>query len=130
MSLNQPLANIMSKMLNAERRGLHECVVGPFSTKAQRVLEILKAKGYIADFKILNDSPGGEFLVQLAGKINQCGVISPNFNVKKGGYTAYEKRFLPAQGFGILIVTTTQGIMDHREAQAKGLGGRLLGYCY
>jgi len=119
---------MMSKILNSEIVGKRECSLTPFSKEGERVLEILKDKGYLADFKVIKNE--GKFVVQLNGKINKCGVISPNFNVKKAGYEAYEKRFLPAKDFGLLLVTTTQGIMTHTEAQDKGLGGRLIGYCY
>ena len=130
MSLNNPLANMMSKILNAEQVGKLECEISPISKKSQRVLQILKELGYIKDFKLVNTQQGGFFSIQLAGKINKCGVISPNFNVEKDGYETYEKRFLPAKGFGFLLVTTTEGVMTHKEAKEKGFGGRLIGYCY
>jgi|GEM_PF-2562576 small subunit ribosomal protein S8 len=38
--------------------------------------------------------------------------------------------FLPSKDIGILVVTTNQGVMSHKEASAKGLGGKLLGYVY
>ncbi|MBW2988330.1 30S ribosomal protein S8, partial [Candidatus Woesearchaeota archaeon] len=127
---NNPIANMMSKILNAEKIGKRECLFAPISKKSQKVLELLKREGYILDFKSISNQQGGYFVIKLGGKINKCGAISPNFNVKKDGYQVYEKRFLPAKGFGVLLVTTTQGIMTHIEAQEKGLGGRLLAYCY
>ena len=42
----------------------------------------------------------------------------------------YLERYLPAKNFGILIVTTPEGIMTHREAKERGIGGRLLAYMY
>jgi len=130
MSLNNPMANMFSKILNAERVGKQDCVFGPISKKTEAVLEILKNYGYIHDFQQVKTPQGGYFNIKLSGRINKCGVVSPNFNVKHDGYEMYEKRFLPAKGLGLLIVTTTKGIMAHEAAKAKGLGGRLLGYCY
>ena len=45
-------------------------------------------------------------------------------------YEKYEKRFLPAKGFGILIVSTPKGLMTHEEARKKKLGGVLIVYVY
>ncbi len=130
MALNNPLANIMSKIYNADKVGKTNVVVSPASKLSAKVLEILKAKGYLGAIKQIDTVQGGNFEIELVGKINKCGVISPNFNVKKEDFEGYEKRFLPAKGFGILLVTTTKGIMTHNEAKMQNLGGRLIGYCY
>jgi len=45
-------------------------------------------------------------------------------------YEKWEKRFLPAFDFGLLIVSTSQGVMTHKEAREKGIGGRLIAYVY
>jgi small subunit ribosomal protein S8 len=63
-------------------------------------------------------------------KINKCGIITPHFSVKKDAYFGWERQFLPAYSMGILLVSTSKGIMSHHEAQAEGLGGVLVGYVY
>jgi small subunit ribosomal protein S8 len=50
--------------------------------------------------------------------------------VGKTDYEDYEGRYLPARGFGVLVVTTPMGVMSHAEAKGKGVGGRLLAYVY
>ena len=72
----------------------------------------------------------GQFKVELEGNINKCGVIKPRHAVKKDEFEKFEKRYLPAKNFGILIVTTPEGIMTHYEAKERGIGGRLLAYMY
>ena len=62
--------------------------------------------------------------------INKCGVIRPRYNPKKDAYEKFEKRYLPAKDVGIIFVSTTQGIMPHYDAKKKGIGGRLIAYCY
>ena len=52
------------------------------------------------------------------------------FSVKKGEFIKWEKRFLPANGIGILILSTTKGVMDHQKAKKERLGGTLLGFVY
>ena len=130
MATHNNLANMLSKILNADTIGKPEVTLSPYSRNGEKVLQILKDRGYIGEFKIEKEIRGGTFVVSLIGKINKVGVISPNFNVKKVGYESYEKRFLPAKGFGMILVTTTKGLMTHYEAKEQNLGGRLVAYCY
>ncbi len=85
---------------------------------------------YIGEFEFIDDGIAGKFKIQLLGRINKCGIISPRYSVTKTGFTRWERQYLPAVGVGILIVSTPQGVMSHNEAQEKGLGGRLVGYVY
>ena len=63
-------------------------------------------------------------------KITKCGAITPRFKVKKDEYNAWEQQFLPSYNRGMLLVTTNQGVMSHKEAANKGIGGFLIGYVY
>jgi small subunit ribosomal protein S8 len=94
------------------------------------VLDVIHQHKYIGGFEFLDDGKGGRFKVKLMGKINNCGVIKPRFSVEKGGFIKWEKRYLPASDTGILVITTSKGIMDQRQAIKTGVGGRLLGYVY
>ena len=128
--LNDPLANALSNILNKENARTKECLIKPSSKIIKEVLKIMKDNYYIGEFKEIEDSKGNMLSVQLLNKINKCGVIKPRFSVKKEGYEKFEKRFLPAKDFGILIVSTPQGIMTNDEAKKKLIGGKLLAYCY
>ena len=90
----------------------------------------MQKENYIGEFEFIDDNKAGKFEVELEGNINQCGVIKPRHAVKKDEFEKFEKRYLPAKNFGILIVTTPEGIMTHREAKERGIGGRLLAYMY
>ena len=68
--------------------------------------------------------------MNLLGNINKCGVIKPRFNAKMKDFERFEKRYLPGKGMGILIVSTSKGIMTLEEARKQKIGGKLLGYCY
>ncbi|MEM4702803.1 MAG: 30S ribosomal protein S8, partial [Archaeoglobaceae archaeon] len=68
--------------------------------------------------------------VELTGNINNCGPIRPRFSSKVTEYEFYERRFLPARDFGILIVSTTKGVMSQKEAKELRLGGVLLAFVY
>jgi len=91
---------------------------------------ILKNEGYIGDFEHIEDKRGGKFKIQLLAKITKCGAITPRFKVKKDEYNTWEQQFLPAYNRGILLVTTNQGVMSHKEAVNKNIGGFLIGYVY
>lgn len=130
MSLNDPLANVLSNLLNAEKKAKPECVVRPASNIIKKVLQIMKQENYIEKFKVIEDGRGDAIQISLSKSINNCAVIKPRFNVKKDDYEKYEKRYLPASDFGFLVVSTSQGIMTQQEAKEKRLGGRLIMYCY
>lgn len=128
--LNDPLANALSVILNKENAKTKECLIKPSSKIIKEILNIMKDNYYVGEFKEIEDSKGNMLSVQLLNKINKCGVIKPRFSVKKDGYEKFEKRFLPAKDFGILIVSTPLGIMTNDEAKKKLIGGKLLAYCY
>ena len=128
--MNDPLASLMSNLLNAERTGKLELSSMPTSKVLIRVLELIKQHGYIKDFEVTEGTRGGVFRIKLSGKINKCGAIKPRFSVKKGDYEKFEKRHLPSSGFGLLILSTPLGIMTHAEAKEKNIGGKLLAYIY
>ena len=126
---HDPLADVFSTLKNSEATGRKECTV-PNSKLIQNTLRIIKQKKYIGDYEVVEDGSGGKVRVELVGRINNCNVIKPSFSVKKDEFIKFEKRYLPAQSVGILILTTSKGIMDQQEAKKKETGGRLLGYVY
>jgi small subunit ribosomal protein S8 len=127
---NNVLGNLFATIYNNEVRNKKECLAIPASKLASAVLRSMQRNRYIGEFEFIDDGIAGKFKIQLLGRINRCGVISPRYSVDKTGYTRWERQFLPAVGVGILIVSTSQGVMSHNEAIEKGLGGRLIGYVY
>ena len=128
--LNDPLANMMSLILNNELVGKSECLIKPVSKIVKEVLKVMKENGYVSDFKETEDSRGNYLKLTLTGGINKCGVIKPRYNVKNNNFENFERRYLPAKDIGILFVSTSRGIMTHYNAKSKKTGGRLLAYCY
>jgi len=121
--LIDPLADALSNIKNNERAGNLECIIKPASKLIGRVLKVMQEEGYVGEFEFIDDGKSGKFRVKLLGRINDCGVIRPRFAVKKEEFEKFEKRFLPAQDFGILILTTNQGVMTHKEAKERNIGG-------
>ena len=130
MTLLDPLADTMANIYNSELVGKSEVVVSTASSLIERVLHVMQSKGYIGEFEKIDDGKAGRIRIQLMGRTNKCGVIKPRFPVKRDGFEKFEKRFLPAYNYGILIVTTPDGVMTHDEAKSRGIGGRLLAYVY
>ena len=130
MTLNDPLSNAMSTILSSEKVGRTECTIRPVSTMIKGVLDVLNEQRYIGTYTETDGKRGKTLVLNLIGKINICGVVKPRFSVQKNEYEKFEKRYLPARDMGILIVSTSKGLMTNSDAKAKGLGGKLIAYCY
>ena len=130
MTLMDPLSNALTNMRNNEMQGNNRCTISPASKMIGHVLRTMQKEGYIGEFEFVDDGKAGQFIVELEGNINKCGVIKPRHAIKNDEFEKFEKRYLPAKNFGIIIMTTPQGIMTHKDAKDKGIGGRLLVYIY
>jgi small subunit ribosomal protein S8 len=124
------LSDALSNIWNHEIIGHREVVIKPASKLIGAVLRVMQKTGYIGEFEFIDDSRTGIFKVQLLGRISKCRVIKPRFPVGKTAYETWEKRYLPSREFGLLIVSTPEGVLSHQEARSKGLGGRLLAFVY
>ena len=124
------LSNLFTTLYNNELRNKKECLVIPASKLASEILRIIQKNKYIGEFEYIDDGLGGKFKIQLLGRINKCGLISPRLAIQKNEYERWERNYLPAVGVGILVMTTSEGVLSHSEAKSKGIGGRLLGYVY
>jgi small subunit ribosomal protein S8 len=127
---SDPLNDAMSIMKNAASVGKGECIIKPSSKLIGRVLKVMQEYGYINQFEYIEDGRAGVFKVMMHGGINNCGVIKPRYSVKRNDLEKFESRYLPAQDFGVLILTTTEGVISHTKAKELGVGGKLLAYVY
>ena len=128
--LNDPLAAALTKIVNAEKVGKKEVLIRPASKMIKKVMNIMNDHNYLGAFEELEDGHGGMLKIFLLGSINKCGVIKPRFSTKTSEFEKWEKRYLPAKDFGIIIVSTPEGVVTHNEAKKKNSGGKLLAYCY
>lgn len=128
--LQDPLNDAMSSIRNAEMTGKGICTVRPASKLIGMVLKVMQDHGYVTSFEKTEDGKGGSYTVLLGGNINDCGVIKPRFAVPRAELEKWEARYLPAQDFGLLILTTTEGVMPQTAAKEKGIGGKLLAFVY
>ncbi|VAH81593.1 unnamed protein product [Triticum turgidum subsp. durum] len=107
----------------------------------------MQKHGYIGEFEYVDDHRSGKIVVELNGRLNKCGVISPRFDVGVKEIEGWTARLLPSPRvgsliinsmyivppdlqFGYIVLTTSAGIMDHEEARRKNVGGKVLGFFY
>mmetsp|Transcript_2259 Transcript_2259/g.3327 ORF Transcript_2259/g.3327 Transcript_2259/m.3327 type:complete len:131 (+) Transcript_2259:96-488(+) len=124
------LADCLKTMTNAEKRGKRQVLIRPSSKVIVKFLQTMQQHGYIGEFEIVDDHRAGKIVVQLTGRINKCGVISPRFDCSFGDLEKWVVNLLPSRQFGHIVLSTTYGIMTHEEARRKKTGGKMLGFFY
>lgn len=124
------LGDALKTIYNAEKRGKRQVLLRPSSKVLVKFLQIMQKNKYIGDFEIVDDHRGGKIVINLLGRLNKCGVISPRFDVTVSGLDRWSNQLLPSRQFGVVVITTTYGIMTTKEARAKNTGGKLLGFFY
>eukprot|EP00760_Papus_ankaliazontas_P023898 PhM_4_TR2101/c0_g1_i2/m.6470/K02957/RP-S15Ae, RPS15A; small subunit ribosomal protein S15Ae len=130
MTLMSSLNNALSNLTAAERRGKRQVLIRPSSKVIVKFLQVMQKHGYIGDFELVDDHRRGKIIVNLNGRLNKCGVISPRYDVTMDSYEHWVGNVLPSRQFGFLVVTTSLGIMDHEEAKKRFTGGKILGFFY
>ena len=119
------VSDALNKMLNARKAGKTSLTVRRHSKFLLSILAIAKLKGYVKSYKVTDSILTIEF-----GNINGCQAIKPRFIVKVADIDKYVTRYLPAKNLGIIIISTSQGLMTHQTAQDKNIGGGLIAYIY
>ena len=130
MTINDSLAQALSHINNSEAVSKQVVEIKPVSKMLKNVLDIMKDKMYVGSYEIVPVSGGDKLVLNLLGNVNKCGVIKPRFAFKYEDSEKVEQKYLPAKGFGIVIVSTSQGLMTLEESKANKIGGKLVAYCY
>ncbi|MFA5019475.1 MAG: 30S ribosomal protein S8 [Candidatus Pacearchaeota archaeon] len=119
------ISDALNNIMNAKKSGKIELKIAKFSNVLNRVLEIAKKEGYIESFKV--EDKKMEIKI---GKLIECKSIKPRHNVSVSEIDKYMRRYLPARGIGIIIISTNKGLMTHAEALEQNIGGVLIAYFY
>eukprot|EP00628_Pelagophyceae_sp_CCMP2097_P039669 CAMPEP_0184255246 /NCGR_PEP_ID=MMETSP0977-20130417/7936_1 /TAXON_ID=483370 /ORGANISM="non described non described, Strain CCMP2097" /LENGTH=151 /DNA_ID=CAMNT_0026560807 /DNA_START=55 /DNA_END=505 /DNA_ORIENTATION=+ len=116
------LADCLKSITNAEKRGKRQVMIRPCSKVIVKFLQCMQKHGYISEFEIVDDHRAGKIVIELTGRINKCGVISPRFDVEVKDIESWINNLLPSRQFGHIVLSTTFGIMDHEEAAPEAHG--------
>ena len=128
MSLTDPIADMITRIRNAQLRALNNVTI-PSSKFRARILDVLKQEGYIANYKISSVEQSNKFLIADLKYNNGVPVIKDITRVSKPGRRVYAKAdSIPRiqNGLGIAIVSTSMGIMSDNNARLKNIGGEVI----
>ncbi len=120
--MNDPIADMLTRIRNASLVG-KESVLVPDSRLKRDILKVILAKGYIDGFKSEKETPG-YLTVKLSTK-----KMEKIERVSKPGCRVYtKKREIPSvlQGMGMVVISTSRGVMTGSEAKKQGLGGEII----
>ena len=118
------VADGLNQIMNMKKARKDTIVLKKHSKVLRNILDIAKQAGYL-DYSV----NGNELKVEIK-ELNKIQAIKPRYTVSVKRINHYVRRFLPAKNFGFVIVSTSNGLMKHEEAEEKNLGGCLIAYVY
>jgi small subunit ribosomal protein S15Ae len=130
MTKSNILADALRTISNGERCGKTHVLIRPSSKIIIKFLQVMQRHGYIDKFTFIDDARSGKIIVTLIGRINKCRAISPRYDLKIKDSEKWINSILPSRQFGIIVLSTSLGILDHKEAFQKKTGGKILGFFY
>ena len=131
--MTDPIADYLTRVRNAIM-AKHRIVEIPASNLKKEITKILFEKGYILNYKFLEDGPQGTIKVALKyDAANKVSAIKKLIRVSRPGmrkYTGYKDMPRVINGLGIAIISTSKGIMSDKQARKAGLGGEVVAYVW
>ena len=118
------VSDCLNMIMNAKKARKNQLEVNRYSKFLIKVLDIAKKSRYL-DYNIEENK-----LSIKIKELNECRAIKSRFNATLDEIEKYMRRFLPARNFGIVIISTSKGLMTHKEAYDKNIGGSLIAYFY
>ena len=131
MSVTDPIADLLTRIRNANQMRYKEVEV-PASKMKNEIARILKAEGFIVDYKVKKNNIQ-DILVLSLKYVDKERVITGLKRISKPGLRVYVKaEEVPTvlNGLGISIVSTSKGVMTGKEARKQNLGGEVLAYIW
>ena len=129
---NDPIADMLTRIRNANQMRYKEVEV-PASKIKIEIARILKAEGFIADYKIKKNDVQSIIVISLKYGDRKERVITGLKRISKPGLRVYAKASeLPRvlNGLGIAIISTSHGVMTDKDARKESLGGEVLAYIW
>ena len=132
MTMTDPVADLLTRLRNANS-AFHDTVTLPHSKLKVNIADILKAEGYIADWRVEDARVGKTLVLDLKYGPNRERSIAGIKRVSKPGLRVYAKsNEIPKvlDGLGVAILSTSSGLLTDRQASKKGVGGEVLAYVW
>ena len=130
--LTDPIADMLTRIRNANR-ALHETASMPTSRMKVEIARILKEEGYIKDYRVEAGEPVDVLVIELKFARDRRRVITNLKRVSKPGRRVYAgKDRLPRVlgGLGTAIMSTSTGVITHRQAAERGVGGEVIAFVW
>lgn len=131
--MTDPIADYLTRLRNAIR-AKHRVVEIPASNLKKEITKILFEKGYILNFKFIEDGPQGSIKIALKydpqSKVNSIKSLKRVSTPGLRQYVGYRDMPRVLNGLGIAILSTSKGVMTDKEAKVQKLGGEVLCYIY
>ena len=132
MQISDVIADMLTRIRNANN-AKHETVDIPASNVKKAITQILTDEGYVKSFQVIDDGKQGIIRITLKYDDNRTSVISGLRRISKPGLRSYSScADMPKvrQGLGIVIVSTSKGIMTDKKARELNVGGEILAYVW
>ena len=131
--MTDPIADYLTRLRNAII-AKHRVVEIPASNLKKEITKILFEKGYILNYKFVDDGPQGSIIITLKyDPVNKVNAIKNLQRVSTPGlrrYVGYKDLPRVLNGLGIAILSTSNGVMTDKEARIQKVGGEVLCYVY
>ena len=131
--MTDPIADYLTRLRNAIQ-AKHRVVEIPASNLKKDITKILFEKGYILNYKFVENGPQGTIMVALKyDPINKVNAIKKLERISSPGLRQYVgHKDLPRvlNGLGIAILSTSNGVMTDKEARELKVGGEVLCFVY
>lgn len=131
--MTDPIADYLTRLRNAIK-AQHRVVEIPSSKMKKEITKILFEKGYILNYKFVEDGPQGTIKIALKyDPVNKVNAIKKLIRVSTPGlrqYTGYKDMPRVLNGLGIAILSTSKGVMTDKEAREQMIGGEVICYIY
>lgn len=122
-----PIANMLTSLMNAQRVGKKRVAV-PYSTFKKSLLDFMQQKGFVASVRT-QESPISKLVVTLAYDENEKPVLQGTRRLSKPGaryYVASDDIPYSYRGIGMMVISTSKGLMTDNEARRQKLGGEAI----
>ena len=130
--VNDSIADMLTRIRNAQT-ARHETVSVETSIMKKSIAQILLDEGYISSFEEVDNGKNKDIVITLKYVNKNQKVITGLKRISKPGrriYASCEELPKVLNGLGIVIVSTSKGVMTDREARKLGIGGEVLAYVW